>query len=186
MTSSPLPSPAQFSPAPRNTLSPNIEDKDLYKAVLDTRNLEISLFWQRSNYFLVLNSALALGFFNLKEPRYALALALFGIVASLLWFRVVAGSKYWQARWEHRLRVIECQVAPGLHLFSATWKTIDEDVNEGLKGKQAETGLQRWLARQVRKKQSVSYNMMLLSLLFILAWALLALDGAWHVVHRVA
>jgi len=32
----------------------------------------------------------------------------------------------------------------------------------------------------------VSYNMMLLSLLFILAWALLALDGAWHVVHRVA
>ena len=42
-----------------------IEDKDLYRVALDTRNLESTLFWQRCNYFLVLNSALALGFFNL-------------------------------------------------------------------------------------------------------------------------
>ena len=43
-----------------------IELKDLYKTLLDTRNLEISLFWQRSNYFLVLNTGIAFGFFNLK------------------------------------------------------------------------------------------------------------------------
>jgi len=43
-----------------------MEVKDLYKTLLDTRNLEINLFWQRSNYFLVLNTGIAFGFFNLK------------------------------------------------------------------------------------------------------------------------
>lgn len=37
------------TPAAKHTLSPNIEDKDLYKTALDTRNFEISMFWQRSN-----------------------------------------------------------------------------------------------------------------------------------------
>ena len=41
-----------------------IEIKDLYRTLLDTRNLEINLFWQRCNYFLVLNTGVALGFFN--------------------------------------------------------------------------------------------------------------------------
>src|SRR5207248_3234570 len=36
---------------------------DAYKIALETRNLEINLFWQRSNYFLVLNTAIAVGFF---------------------------------------------------------------------------------------------------------------------------
>src|SRR3972149_10785499 len=38
--------------------------KDAYKFAYDTRNFEISLFWQRSNYFLVLNTAIALAFFS--------------------------------------------------------------------------------------------------------------------------
>jgi hypothetical protein len=44
------------------------EPKDRYKVLLDTRNLEINLFWQRSNYFLGLNTGIAIGFFNLKTP----------------------------------------------------------------------------------------------------------------------
>ncbi|HEY4679149.1 MAG TPA: hypothetical protein VIJ01_18425 [Candidatus Angelobacter sp.] len=43
---------------------------DAYKVLIDTRNLEINLFWQRSNYFLVLNTGLAIGFFNIKEDWY--------------------------------------------------------------------------------------------------------------------
>jgi hypothetical protein len=58
-----------------HNLCQSIEDKDIYKYVLDTRNFEISLFWQRSNYFLVLNSALAVGFFSLKSTKFMYLLA---------------------------------------------------------------------------------------------------------------
>jgi hypothetical protein len=60
-------------------LMPSVEDNDVYKLVSDTRNFEISLFWQRSNYFLALNSALAVGFFNIKIIKYQLFLAIFGL-----------------------------------------------------------------------------------------------------------
>src|SRR4051794_39983352 len=46
-----------------------LELKDAYQVLLSTRNLEIGLFWQRSNYFLVLNSGLALGFFSLLKAN---------------------------------------------------------------------------------------------------------------------
>lgn len=53
-----------------------MEPKDLFKFVLDTRNFEITNFWQRSNHFLVLNTGIAIGFFNLKDQAYALVLSL--------------------------------------------------------------------------------------------------------------
>jgi lipoprotein signal peptidase len=62
-----------------------IETKDLYKTLFDTRNLEINLFWQRSNYFLVLNTGIAFGFFNSSNPQFAVVFAGLGLVASLLW-----------------------------------------------------------------------------------------------------
>jgi hypothetical protein len=154
----------------KNTL----ENKDIYKTAFDTRNLEISLFWQRSNYFLVLNSALALGFFNLQKQEYAFLLALFGLLVSFLWYRVNLGSKYWQSRWEERLAVIEKQVAPELHFFAADWKIIQEDVKASLANSQSKKGwFQKWLDKQILSKPSVSYNMTLLSLLFLLGWVLL-------------
>jgi hypothetical protein len=148
--------------------------KDAYRFAYDTRNFEISLFWQRSNYFLVLNSALALGFFNLEKQEYALLLAFFGLLVSFLWFRVNLGSKYWQSRWEHRLKLTEKEVAPSLKFFAADWKTIQEDVEESLKSGRGDKGyFRRWLDKQVLKKPSVSYNMMLLSLFFCIGWLLL-------------
>ena len=39
---------------------------DFYKISIEIRNLEIGLFWQRSNYFLVLNTAVAVVSFQLK------------------------------------------------------------------------------------------------------------------------
>jgi hypothetical protein len=44
-----------FTDKSKNNYASNLEDKDIFKMALDIRNLEISLFWQRSNYFLVLN-----------------------------------------------------------------------------------------------------------------------------------
>lgn len=148
----------------------NIEDKDIYRIALDTRNLEITLFWQRCNYFLVLNSALALGFFNLKAPEYSVLLAVVGFITSVLWFAVSLGSKFWQARWEHRLSPIEKQLAPGLDFFSADRATVLHDVKKSLKSS-GHWWLQRCLDRLVLVKPSVSSMMMVLSLVFIVAWA---------------
>jgi len=167
------------SPAAKNNLAPSIEDKDIYKIVFDTRNLEISLFWQRSNYFLVLNSALAVGFFNLKTLEYAFVLALFGLFTSFLWFRVTLGGKYWQSRWEQRLSFIEQQIAPQLNLFSADWMAIQSDVDASLNANLPQGWFKKWIERQVRKKHSVSYNMTLLSLSFLAGWVLLAAARIW-------
>jgi hypothetical protein len=144
-------------------------DEKLFEVALETRNFEITLFWQRSNYFLVLNSALAVGFFSLKEQGYALVLAGLGTIAALLWFFVNLGSKYWQSRWEHELHLREQKLYPSDPLFAADRKRTDEYVRKSL-GYHKHTGLQRLLDCAVMLKPSVSFMMTVLSLVFLLAW----------------
>lgn len=142
---------------------------EAYKAARETRNLEISLFWQRSNYFLVLSTAIAAGFFSLKEPRYGLPLAVFGALVGVLWILVNLGSKFWQSRWEHRLRIVEEQLRPKMDLFSASWETIQDDVNSSLNSRKR--GMLHdaycWL---VLLKPSVTMMMTLLSVFFVGFW----------------
>ena len=77
-----------------------------FKIALETRNFEIELFWKRCNYFLVLNTALAVGIFLLfrdgNTPPLPLLLLIFfvGIFVCIAWVMVVCGSKYWQSHWE--------------------------------------------------------------------------------------
>jgi hypothetical protein len=150
-----------------------LDAPNIYKVALDTRNFEITLFWQRSNYFLSLNTVLAIGFFNLHDnKKYSLTLAVLGTVVSILWYLANLGSKFWQSRWENRLRIVEEQVAPELKFFAADWATIRNDVQESLKNG-SHRGLQKLLYNQVSKKPSVSYLMILLSLVFVAAWVLL-------------
>jgi hypothetical protein len=146
-----------------------IEVKDLYATLIATRNLEINLFWQRSNYFLVLNSGIVLGFFNLKETRYAIIFGLMGIAASVLWFWVCLGSKFWQTRWEQRLLDFENEQLPGLQFFSAKPDRIRDDVKRGFAFEDL-GWIQRSLYRLALLKPSVSYSMLRLSMLFILGW----------------
>lgn len=156
-------------------VAPTIEDKDIYKYVLDTRNLEISLFWQRSNYFLVLNTGLAIGFLNLKSDIYSFMLALFGFVVSMLWYRVNLGSKYWQSRWEHKLALIERRIAPDLKCFDTTRAITDDDVRNSIWPRSGEKRLFQRHIEQVmlNEKPSVSYNMILLSFCFMFGWVAL-------------
>jgi hypothetical protein len=95
---------------------------DLYKIALDTRNMEIGLFWQRSNYFLVLNTAIAVGFFKTTE-KYQLLMSFVGFCVALLWFSVNLGSKYWQSRWEFRLYEAEKRSIKGSETFMFYMKT---------------------------------------------------------------
>jgi hypothetical protein len=163
---------------------PPIELKDLYKTLLDTRNLEVNLFWQRSNYFLVLNTGIAFGFFTLKKEG-RLTFAIMGLLASVLWFGVCLGGKYWQARWEQRLLDFEEEHLPNLDFFAAKPNRIKRDAERGL----LEFHELRWDKRQiyrlaVRLKPSVSYSMILLSVVFIIGWVVaLALSVAGRCVR---
>lgn len=142
---------------------------EAYKIVLGTRNFEIKLFWQRSNYFLVLNTALAVGVFEGKHP---FILAAFGVIVSVLWFCVTLGSKFWQSRWEQRLSMFEGCIAPEVKFFSADWETIRADVQSSLLNG-GHKGLHKQIDRLVMRKFSVSYIMILLSLIFIVGWVVI-------------
>ncbi|MGO9227599.1 MAG: hypothetical protein ACLQKA_00105 [Bryobacteraceae bacterium] len=161
------------------------ELKDLYKILLDTRNLEINLFWQRSNYFLVLNTGIAFGFFKLKTPTGRFTFAILGLLASVLWFGVCLGGKYWQARWEQRLLDFEKEHLPGLDFFAAGPDRIKRDAEMGL----LEFHKLRWHKRliyrlAVRTRPSVSYSMILLSIIFTAGWiAASALSAAGRCVR---
>jgi hypothetical protein len=146
-----------------------IEVKDLYSTLIATRNLEINLFWQRSNYFLVLNSGIVFGFFNLKETRYAIIFGLMGIITSALWFWVCLGSKFWQTRWEQRLLDFENEYLPGLDFFSAKPDRILSDVRRGL-AFQHLGPIQDRIYRLSLRKPSVSFSMTLLSGVFVFGW----------------
>ena len=151
---------------------------DLYKIALDTRNMEIGLFWQRSNYFLVLNTAAAVGFFFKATEKYQFLIGLFGIAVAVLWFGVNLGSKFWQSRWEYRLKEAEKKLNGSIQFFSADWETINSDVEESLKfskhGK-----LRKTIDTLVLMKPSVSFIMTLLSMLFILLWLGLLIISLW-------
>ena len=150
-----------------------IERLELYKILLDTRNLEIKLFWERSNYFLVLNSALAVGVFTSAATKYEIFFAIIGLLVAILWFLVCLGSKYWQTRWEQRLHDFESDHLKDLNFFSATSERIRKDVETAVRSG-GYTGLQKLIyGLMLRVKPSVSYSMMRLSLLFILAWGVL-------------
>jgi hypothetical protein len=147
--------------------------KDAYAHLIATRNLEINLFWQRSNYFLVLNTAVALGFFELQHWLHALIFAVLGVAVSLLWVLVCLGSKFWQARWEGRLGTFERQHLADLDFFGAQPLRITADVEEGL-GLSQLRGVKKWIYKFVlNRRPSVSYSMLRLAMLFLVAWIVL-------------
>jgi hypothetical protein len=144
--------------------------KDLYQILLDTRNLEIRLFWERSNYFLVLNSGIAFGFFNLTDTKYSLIFAMLGLLASALWFWVCLGGKFWQTRWEQRLMDFETEHLAHLEFFAAKPDRLRSDVKKGVSFHELGK-VQRFIYDLVvRLKPSVSYSMIRLSAMFVLGW----------------
>ncbi|WP_299574908.1 hypothetical protein [uncultured Shewanella sp.] len=154
-----------MSDRPEDSLS----KKEIYKIALETRNMEIDLFWKRSNYFLVLNTAVAAGFFLKAGDDHQLPLGLFGLIIALLWLFVNAGGKFWQSRWERRLHVAEEALNPEIKLFSSDWAEINKDVKESIDFSK-HSGIRKCLDYLVLNKPSVSFMMELLSIAFIILW----------------
>jgi hypothetical protein len=156
-----------------------MEPKDVFKFVLDTRNFEITNFWQRSNYFLVLNTGLAIAFFNLKEGglAYAPFVAAVGVLVSLLWNRVALGSKFWQVHWEKKLSELEKLYVSQkvlddrLALFCQPMEAVKEEVWAALQTETHHNWVERFIDREVLKKPSVTLSMISLSMIFVFAWA---------------
>ncbi|MET3179618.1 UNVERIFIED_ORG: hypothetical protein ABIC43_002777 [Variovorax guangxiensis] len=170
-----LAQPLESKPSPPASL----EAKDLFKFVLDTRNFEISNFWQRSNYFLVLNTGLAIGFFNLKEGAalYPPLVAGLGVFVCFLWTRVALGSKFWQVHWEQKLAEVErMYLARGILdaefcLFSQSMTEVKDEVRTTLESESHHGRIAKWIDSLVMRKPSVTLAMITLSATFGAAWA---------------
>lgn len=153
-----------------------MKTEELYKIAIETRNLEISLFWQRSNYFMVLNTTIVIVFFSLTNQEYVTLLPLISIVIAVFWFYTTLGSKFWQSRWEEKVSVLEKKLSDEaggdpINMFSADWNTINSEAKASLKNNHEHNWLRKLLDSLVMLKPSVSYQMTLLSLLFIIFWA---------------
>lgn len=143
---------------------------EAYKLAVSTRQFEIQMFWQRSNYFMVLNTAIAVGFFALKNDNYEPILAALGFSVSILWFFTSLGGKYWQSRWEQAAHRLELECCPEAKLFAASPEFVKQEVEQHLSVNNHHI-FRRWIDRQILRKPSVSYQMTTLSLLFAAFWS---------------
>lgn len=147
-------------------------DPSELKIALDNRAFEIQLFWQRSNYFLVLMTALGIGVFTVKDVWFSPVIAAFATAASWFWFRTNLGSKFWQASWE--VEVTELSREQRVRSFEKGMEEVAAQVADSLgvgKPNDQRSRLRRWVDKQTVKKPSVTYNMILLSLFSTIVWA---------------
>jgi hypothetical protein len=151
-------------------------DPSELKIALDNRAFEIQLFWQRSNYFLVLMTALGIGAFSVKDPMFSPAIALFATACSYFWFRTNLGSKFWQESWE--VEVTELSRELGVRSFEKSTAQVREQVRKSLSdGRTSEKRslLRIWVDRLTIRKYSVTYNMILLSFVSTMVWLFVAI-----------
>lgn len=149
---------------------------DELKIALDNRAFEIQLFWQRSNYFLVLMSALGIGTFTAKDTLFAPVICLFAAISSYLWFRVNLGSKFWQESWE--VEVAALAKERKIRSFERPMSEVKAQVAKSLRDGWADekhSWLQKWVDSETTKKFSVTYHMILLSLSSCLIWSLVCI-----------
>lgn len=81
---------------------------EAYKIAIETRNLEIKLFWQRSLFFAAFISAIFLGYSRKDiDSSTKLLLSSFGFLLTFAWLLANRGSKYWYESWESKINEIE-------------------------------------------------------------------------------
>ena len=95
-----------------------------FNGAVDTRKLEIQLFWSRSLSFWGFIASAFAGYATLRQHSTDLAVvvACFGIVCSIAWSLANRGGKYWQEAWEQKVDRIEPQVTG--KLFSVEEKEL--------------------------------------------------------------
>jgi len=142
------------------------------KIALENRAFEIQLFWQRSNYFLVLMTALGVATFSVKDIYFSPLVSAFATTASYFWFRTNLGSKFWQESWESE--VVALAKEQNIRSFERPTAEVVEQVRSSLYGSHGDgrSFVRKWIDSKVIKKYSVTYNMILLSLFATTVWAM--------------
>lgn len=93
---------------PKEELMMELDKLEAYKIAIDTRNLEIKLFWQRSLFFAAFISAIFVGYSSAEtEPFSKIMLSTLGFLLSFAWLLANRGSKYWYESWETKIEEIE-------------------------------------------------------------------------------
>ena len=138
---------------------------------LDNREFEIQLFWQRTNYFLVLITALGIGVFTVEDNLFSTILSILGTASSILWFRTNLGSKFWQESWEVEVEILAKEL--GIRSFEKGITEIKQQVmsslRDGEKNKK-KSSYRKWIDGLIIKKYSVTQHMIFLSLVSTFLW----------------
>ena len=159
----------------------NSRSVDELKIALDNRAFEIQMFWQRSNYFLVLMTALGIGTFSVRDVLFSPLVALFATGCSFLWFKTNLGSKFWQESWEAEVSLLAKESK--VRSFEKPTNEVIAQVEVALKGAHSEykrSIFRRWIDGEVLKKPSVTYHMIILSLLASIIWAIVTIIFLWR------
>ena len=164
-----------------------------FKLILQTRDFEIEMFWKRCNYFLVLNTALAVGVFASFGGNKAILpfICFAGAFVCYAWFKVGLGSKFWQSHWEQIVE--EMQEDIGFRKDGGGDYRKDYFSQEG-----ADVRVERnlfppnkehhWLKnlynKRVMGKPSVSGWMQITAFVFFVAWVLLFFYSAYAAIKQ--
>lgn len=144
---------------------------DELKIALDNRVFELQLFWQRSNYFLVLITALGVATFTQKESYISVFTAIFATVASFFWYRTNLGSKFWQQFWENEVERLAALA--GVRSFQMKIEEIRKSVADSLQNTEGKW-LKNWINGRILTKPSVTDHMIMLSVFSLLIFAMIS------------
>jgi len=105
------------------TYNPKQSD-DAFKIILQLRDVDNKLMWNRINLLLVfqgvLIAAVAAGIENLSSAKYGLlfaAIIFFGFFSSLMLFNIARGGSWWVSHWEQHLAKIEPHFVGDIDIF---------------------------------------------------------------------
>jgi hypothetical protein len=141
---------------------------------LANRVFEIQSFWLRSNYFLVLLTALGAATLTSKDDALQLILSLLSALCALFWYRTNLGSKFWQESWEVEVNLLAEKI--GIESFKRPMAAVTEQVRASLDLHANGKGwFRRYIDRQTIGKPSVTQNMIALSMLVFIVWLLIFL-----------
>lgn len=139
------------------TTDRDVKTQKAYDVAIETRTLEIELFWKRAIFFWAFVAAAFAAFSSTydKHPALALLVSGFGVICSVTWSLANRGSKYWQQTWESRVEKLEQEI---------TGPLFGSDSN-------VQTNAPYWLRAQ---RFSVSKLTIALADCITLLWSLLA------------
>lgn len=100
------------------------KSEEAFKVLLQLRDLDNKLMWNRINLLLVfqgvLIAAVAAGIENLSSAKYGLlfaAIIFFGFFSSLMLFNIARGGSWWVSHWEQHLAKIEPHFVGDIDIF---------------------------------------------------------------------